>query len=108
MPRRDVDQPRRTPLFPAALQIKPFSVNGNTPDARADRAKHHPGSGIPRLLHPHRFSGIQQNARSAIQRFLCAGKNQHLLGRALHSSRSVQVGGDRVAQRTIPESLTPR
>ena len=43
----------------------------------------------------------------AFQRFLHPGDDQHLLGRALHTARGVQILGDSLTKRTVSQSLAP-
>jgi hypothetical protein len=63
---------------------------------------------IARIFHPYRVSGIDQQVGGAFERFLHSGDDQNLIGGALNSPRGVQVLGDRLAKRLVPQRLAAR
>ena len=102
---RDINESGVGPAPPSPLQVEAFSIYGDAADLSADRPEHDGGAGVAGIFRPNRIARIQQEVGRAFQGFLHARNNQHLLRRALHSSGSVQVGGNRLAQGEISQGL---
>ena len=87
-------------------QVQTFRIDRYQTNNRAHGTENDGRTGIPWLLHPHRIARIQQQVGSAFQGLLHAGDDQHLIGRALYSARSVQIIGDRLTQWTVTQGFT--
>jgi hypothetical protein len=99
MPWSDVDQLH--PLQACFPQLHALVIHAYGRDLRSHGFEYGCRTGIPRILHAHPISGIQEQPRHEVERFLHSGDDRYLLGDTLHPTRSAQVGGHSLPQHRI-------
>ena len=96
--RRDVDEARASRRLEPRSSI-PSSSIGATATFAPTASNTSRSTRVAGVLHADAIAGIQEEPRDEIERLLHPGDDRHLLGRALHASRGVQVVRDGLPQR---------